>query len=188
MYLHKLMLIAPFGKRRLGNSLTWRASYDGKVLTVSHRSGRTYHEKVVSPAFIGVDISSGKPRVFPIKRPRDPRRALLWDYDFRKCSEVRKAPSCEDFEERYCFLPRKDYRDTLYYAKHFVYRSETLFLGIVPEAVMHQGFHRAWWMSPDCTVEEVRKALAGFARHYRNAARFALYQRHCVTCNKEGEE
>ena len=187
MYLHKIHLLQPFEEKRLGNSLTWSAAYDGKVLTISHRSGRTYHEKVVSPAFIGVDISGGKPSVFPIKRPRDPRRALLWDYDFRKSSEVRKAPAYEDFEERYCFIPRKDYRDTLYYAKHFVYRSENMFIGIVPEAVNFQGFHRAWWMSSDCTVEEVRKALAGFARRYRNAARFALYQRYCVTCKEEKE-
>jgi hypothetical protein len=181
------MLSAPFAQKRLGNSLTWSAAYDGKVLTISHRSGRTYQHKVIAPVFIGVDISGGKPRVFPIKRPRDPRRALLWDYDFRKYSEVRKAPAYEDFEERYCFLPRKDYRDTLYYAKHFVYRSKTLFLGIVPEAVMYQGFHRAWWMSPDCTMEEVRKSLAGFARRYRNAARFALYQRKCIS-GKEGKK
>jgi hypothetical protein len=187
LYLHKIMLSAPFAQKRLGNSLTWSAAYDGKVLTISHRSGRTYQHKVIAPVFIGVDISGGKPRVFPIKRPRDPRRALLWDYDFRKYSEVRKAPAYEDFEERYCFLPRKDYRDTLYYAKHFVYRSKTLFLGIVPEAVMYQGFHRAWWMSPDCTMEEVRKSLAGFARRYRNAARFALYQRKCIS-GKEGKK
>ena len=187
MYLHKIMLSAPFAQKRLGNSLTWSAAYDGKVLTISHRSGRTYQHKVIAPVFIGVDISGGKPRVFPIKRPRDPRRALLWDYDFRKYSEVRKAPAYEDFEERYCFLPRKDYRDTLYYAKHFVYRSKTLFLGIVPEAVMYQGFHRAWWMSPDCTMEEVRKSIAGFARRYRNAARFALYQRKCIS-GKEGKK
>ena len=179
MYLHKIVLSAPFAQKRLGSSLTWRVAYDGKLLTISHRSGRTYHENVVSPAFIGVDISSSKPRIFPIKKPRDPRRALLWDYDFRKCSEVRKSPAYEDFEERYCFIPRKDYRDTLYYAKHFVYRSESLFIGIVPEAVNFQGFHRVWWMSPDCTVEEVRKALAGLAKRFKNAARFALYQRKC---------
>lgn len=185
MYLHKIMLSAPFAQKRLGNSLTWSAAYDGKVLTISHRSGRTYYEKIVSPAFIGVDISGGKPRVFPIKKPRDPRRALLWDYDFRKCSERKKAPTYEEFEERYCFLPRKDYRDTLYYAKHFVYRSKTLFLGIVPEAVMYQGFHRAWWMSPDCTEKEVRKALAGLAKRFKNAARFALYQRKCSRLHTE---
>ena len=131
MYLHKIYLLQSFEQKRLGNSLTWKAAYDGETLTITHRSGRTYHKKVKTPAFIGVDISSGKPRVFPIKKPRDPRRALLWDYDFRKCSEVRKAPAYEDFEERYCFIPRKDYRDTLYYTKHFVYRSENMFIGIV---------------------------------------------------------
>ena len=185
MYLHKIKLFLPFKKKRLGNSLTWEVSYDGEALTLFHRSGREYRREVTAPAFVGVDISDGKPKVFPIKKPRDVRRALLWDYDFRKCSEVRKAPAYEDFEGRYCFLPRKDYRDTQYYASHFVYRSEMLFLGIVPEAVNHQGFHRAWWMSPGCSEEEVRNALARFARHYRSAARFALYQRKCMTCKEE---
>lgn len=160
MYLHKIKLSSPFEKKRLGNSLTWEVSYDGEALTLFHRSERKYRREVTAPAFIGVDISDGKPRVFPIKKPRDARRALLWEYRFRKRSEMREAPSYEEFEGRYCFLPRSSYRDTLYYAPHFVYRSEKLFLGFVPEAVNYQGFHRAWWMSPDCTLEEVRNALA----------------------------
>ena len=160
MYLHKIKLISPFDRKRLGNSLTWEVSYDGEELTLFHRSGRTYCRPVTAPAYIGVDISGEEPQVFPIKKPRDARRALLWEYRFRKRSEMREAPSYEEFEGRYCFLPRSSYRDTLYYAPHFVYRSEKLFLGFVPEAVNYQGFHRAWWMSPDCTLEEVRNALA----------------------------
>jgi len=57
-----------------------------------------------APAFIGVNIETGKPRVFPIKKPRDPRRALLWECGFRKRDEVAEAPTYEDFEEQYCFL------------------------------------------------------------------------------------
>ncbi|WP_302950052.1 hypothetical protein [uncultured Selenomonas sp.] len=98
--------------------------------------------------------------MFPIKKPRDARRALLWEIGFRKRSEVNELPSYEEFEGRYCFVPREGCRDTLYFAPHFVYRSEKLFLGLVPEAVMYRGFHRTWWMAPDCTLEEVRKAVA----------------------------
>nr|DAQ88821.1 MAG TPA: Protein of unknown function (DUF3939) [Caudoviricetes sp.] len=25
---------------------------------------------------------------------------------------------------------------------------------------MYRGFHRTWWMAPDCTLDEVRKAVA----------------------------
>jgi len=160
MYLHKIKLSSPFEKKRLGNSLTWEVSYDGKVLTLFHRSGREYRREVTAPAFIGVDISDGKPRVFPIKKPRDARRALLWEIGFRKRSEVNELPTYEEFEGRYCFVPREGCRDTLYYAPHFVYRSGKLFLGLVPEAVMYRGFRRTWWMAPDCTLEEVRKAVA----------------------------
>lgn len=184
MHQHKIMLLEPFERRRLGNSLSWDVAYDGETMTVTHRSGCTYHKMVEAPAFIGVDIASGKPCVFPIKKPRDPRRALLWDYDFRKCSEVSKPPSYDDFEGRYCFLPRENWADTQYYAYHYVYRSSKLFLGIVPESVKHQGFRRVWWMHPKCSEKEVRKALVGFAKRFKNAARFALNQRKCM---KEGE-
>jgi len=78
MYLHKIQLEKPFQQQRLGNSLSWEVAYDGKELTFSHRSGRTYSVKRKAPVFIGVDISGGRPRVFPIKKPRDPRRAWRW--------------------------------------------------------------------------------------------------------------
>ena len=77
MYLHKIKISAPFDRKRLGNSLTWEVSYDGKELTLFHRSGRTYCRTVKPPAFVGVDTSGEEPRVFPIKKPRDARRALL---------------------------------------------------------------------------------------------------------------
>lgn len=160
MYLHKIKLISPFDRKRLGNSLTWEVSYDGEELALFHRSGRTYCRPVKPPAFVGVDISGEEPRVFPIKKPRDVRRALLWEIGFRKRSEVNELPSYEKFEGRYCFVPREGCRDTLYFAPHFVYRSDKLFMGLVPEAVMYRGFRRTWWMAPDCTLEEVHKAVA----------------------------
>ena len=163
MYLHKIRLEKPFEERSLGNSLTWRVSYDGKELTFSHNSGREYHVKQTAPAFIGVDISGGEPKVFPIKKPRDPRRALLWECGFRKRDEVAEAPSYEDFEEQYCFIYDDKGRWTGGHAPHFVHRSEHLFLGYVREAVRYQGFQRQWWMSPDCTLEEVQEAVKGLS-------------------------
>ena len=160
MYLHKIRLEKPFEERSLGNSLTWRVSYDGKELTFSHRSGRTYSVPQKAPVFIGVDISGGRPRVFPIKKPRDPRRALLWECGFRKKDEVAEAPTYEDFEEQYCFLYDDKGNWTGGYAPHFVHRSDKLFLGYVQEAVRYRGFQRAWWMHPSCTLEEVQEAVA----------------------------
>ena len=169
MYLHKIQIQRPFKMQRLGNSLSWRVAYDGKTLTFSHNSGREYHVKQAAPAFIGVDISGGKPRVFPIKKPRDPRRALLWEYGFRTRDEVPEAPTYEEFEEPYCFLDDEHGNWDGRHAPHFVHRSEHLFLGYVREAVRYQGFQRAWWMSPDCTlaeVEEAVKGLGGLRRDY----------------------
>ena len=160
MYLHKIQLEKPFRRQRLGNSLTWEVAYDGKELTFSHRSGREYHVKQTAPTFIGVDISGGEPKVFPIKKPRDPRRALLWECGFRKRDEVAEAPSYEDFEEQFCFLYDEDGRWTGGHAPHFVHRSPHLFLGYVPQAVRYRGFQRQWWMHPSCTLEEVQKAVA----------------------------
>lgn len=169
MYLHKIQLQKPFEMQRLGNSLSWKVAYDGQELTFSHRSGREYHVKQKAPVFIGVDISGGRPRVFPIKKPRDPRRALLWEHGFRRRDEVAELPSYKDFEEQYCFLYDDKGNWTGGYAPHFVHRSEHLFLGYVREAVRYQGFQRAWWMSPDCTlaeVEEAVKGLGGLRRDY----------------------
>lgn len=170
MYLHKIQLQKPFKMQRLGNSLSWRVAYDGQELTFSHNSGREYHVKQAAPAFIGVDISGGKPRVFPIKKPRDPRRALLWEHGFRRRDEVAEAPTYEDFEEQYCFLYDDKGNWTGGYAPHFVHRSEHLFLGYVREAVRYQGFQRAWWMSPDCTLEEVEEAVKGLGSLRRDYA------------------
>ena len=170
MYLHKIRLEKPFEERSLGNSLTWRVSYDGKELTFSHNSGREYHVPQKSPAFIGVNIESGEPRVFPMKKPKDPRRALLWEHGFRKKDEVAEAPSYEDFEEQFCFLYDSDGNWDGRYAPHFVHRSEHLFLGHVREAVRYQGFQRAWWMSSDCTLEEVQEAVKGLGGLRRDYA------------------
>ena len=170
MYLHKIRLEKPFEERSLGNSLTWRVSYDGKELTFSHRSGRTYSVPQKAPVFIGVDISGGRPKVFPIKKPRDPRRALLWECGFRKRDEVAEAPSYEDFEEQYCFIYDDKGRWTGGYAPHFVHRSEHLFLGYVREAVRYRGFQRQWWMPPSCTLEEVQEAVKGLGGLRRDYA------------------
>lgn len=160
MYLHKIQLEQPFPLQRLGNSLSWRVAYDGKELTFSHNSGRAYSVKQKAPAFIGVDISGGKPRVFPIKKPKDPRRALLWECGFRKRDEVSEAPSVQDFEDEFCYIYDEKGRWTGVYAPHFVHRSPNLFLGYVREAVRYRGFQRQWWMSPNCTLEEVQEAVA----------------------------
>lgn len=159
MYLHKIRLEKPFEERSLGNSLTWRVSYDGKELMFSHNSGREYHVPQKSPAFIGVNIESGEPRVFPMKKPKDPRKALLWECGFRKRSEVAEPPSYEEFEAQYCFLFDEEGRWTGGHAPHFVYRSDKLFIGYVREAIRYRGFQRIWWMHRDCTLEEVRMAV-----------------------------
>jgi len=171
MYLHKIQLQKPFPQKRLGNSLTWKVAYDGKKLTFVHgNSGREYRVPQKSPAFIGVNIESGEPRVFPIKKPRDPRRALLWEHGFRRRDEVPEAPTYEDFEKQYCFLYDDKGRWTGGYAPHFVHRSQNLFLGYVREAVRYRGFQRAWWMSPDCTLEEVQEAVKGLGGLRRDYA------------------
>ena len=170
MYLHKIQLEKPFPQQKLGNSLSWEVAYDGKELTFSHRSGRTYSVPQTAPAFIGVDISGGRPRVFPIKKPRDPRRALLWEHGFRKKDEVAEAPSYEDFEEQFCFLYDSDGNWDGRYAPQFVHRSEHLFFGYVQEAVRYRGFQRQWWMSPDCTLEEVQEAVKGLGSLRRDYA------------------
>ena len=162
MYLHKIQLMKPFKQQCLGNSLSWDVAYDGGVLTFVHRnSGRTYKVAQKSPAFIGVNIESGEPRVFPMKKPKDPRKALLWEYGFRKRSEVAEPPSYDDFERVYCYLYDESGRWTGGHAPHFVYRSDKLFIGYVREAVRYQGFHRQWWMHPACTLEEVQEAVKG---------------------------
>ena len=170
MYLHKIQLEKPFPQQKLGNSLSWEVAYDGKELTFSHRSGRTYSVPQTAPAFIGVNIESGEPKVFPIKKPRDPRRALLWEHGFRRRDEVAEAPTYEEFEEQYCFLYDDKGNWTGGYAPHFVHRSPHLFLGYVPQAVRYRGFQRAWWMSPDCTLEEVQEAVKGLGGLRRDYA------------------
>lgn len=170
MYLHKIQLEKPFPQQKLGNSLSWEVAYDGKELTFSHRSGRTYSVPQTAPAFIGVNIESGEPKVFPIKKPKDLRRALLWEHGFRRRDELAEAPSYEDFEGRFCFLYDSDGNWDGRYAPHFVHRSEHLFLGYVREAVRYQGFQRAWWMSPDCTLEEVQEAVKGLGGLRRDYA------------------
>lgn len=170
MYLHKIQLEKPFQQQRLGNSLSWEVAYDGKELTFSHRSGRTYSVKQKAPAFIGVDISGGHPKVLPIKKPRDPRRTLLWEHGFRRRDEAESPPSEKDFEDEFCFLYDEHGNWDGRYAPHFVHRSEHLFLGYVREAVRYQGFQRAWWMSPDCTLEEVQEAVKGLGGLRRDYA------------------
>lgn len=170
MYLHKIQLEKPFPQQKLGNSLSWEVAYDGKELTFSHRSGRTYSVPQTAPAFIGVNIESGEPKVFPIKKPKDLRRALLWEHGFRLRDELAEAPSYEDFEGRFCFLYDSDGNWDGRYAPHFVHRSEHLFLGYVREAVRYQGFQRQWWMSPDCTLEEVQEAVKGLGSLRRDYA------------------
>lgn len=171
MYLHKIQLKKPFSLQRLGNSLTWRVAYDGEELTFVHgNSGREYNVKQKAPVFIGVDISSGKPRVFPIKKPRDPRLALLWEHGFRRRDELAEAPSYDEFEGRFCFLYDEHGNWTGGYAPHFVHHSEHLFLGYVREAVRYQGFQRAWWMHPSCTLEEVQEAVKGLGGLRRDYA------------------
>lgn len=170
MYLHKIQLTKPFHQQRLGNSLTWEVAYDGKELTFSHRSGRTYSVKQKAPVFIGVDISGGRPKVFPIKKPRDPRRALLWECGFRKRDEVSEAPSERDFEDEFCYIYDEKGGWTGVYAPHFVHRSKNLFLGYVREAVRYRGFQRQWWMSPNCTLEEVQEAVKGLGGLRRDYA------------------
>ena len=170
MYLHKIQLQKPFSRRRLGNSLSWDVAYDGKTLTFSHSSGREYHVKQKTPAFIGVNIETGKPQVFPIKKPRDPRRALLWECGFRRNSEVESPPSYDDFERVYCFLYDENGEWDGRYAPHFVHRSAHLFLGYVREAVRYRGFQRQWWMSPNCTLEEVQEAVKGLGNLRRDYA------------------
>ena len=170
MYLHKIQLTKPFHQQRLGNSLSWDVAYDGKTLTVSHKSGRVYAVKQKAPAFIGIDISEGKPRVFPIKKPKDPRRALLWEHGFRRNSEVESPPSYDDFERVYCFLYDENGERDGRYAPHFVHRSEHLFLGYVREAVRYRGFQRQWWMHPSCTLEEVQEAVKGLGGLRRDYA------------------
>ena len=161
MYLHKIRLEKPFPLQRLGNSLTWEVAYDGTNLRFVHgNSGRGDCVPQKSPAFIGVDIRDGKPRVFPIKKPRDPRRALLWECGFRKRDEVSEAPSVQDFEDEFCYIYDEKGRWTGVYAPHFVHRSKSLFLGYVREAVRYRGFQRQWWMHPSCTLEEVQEAVA----------------------------
>lgn len=161
MYLHKIQLREPFSLQRLGNSLTWRVAYDGEELTFVHgNSGREYRVKQAAPAFIGVNIETGEPRVFPIKKPKDPRRALLWEYGFRKRDEVPEAPTYKEFEEQFCFLYDSDGNWDGRYAPHFFHRSPHLFLGYVPQAVRYRGFQRQWWMHPSCTLEEVQEAVA----------------------------
>ena len=169
MYLHKIQLEKPFQQRRLGNSLSWEVAYDGKELTFFHNSGREYRVKQAAPAFIGVNIETGKPRVFPIKKPKDPRRVLLWEHGFRRNSEVESPPSYDDFERVYCFLYDENGEWDGRYVPHFVHRSEHLFLGYVREAVRYRGFQRQWWMHPSCTLEEVQEAvkdLGGLRRDY----------------------
>ena len=170
MYLHKIQLEKPFPQQKLGNSLSWEVAYDGKELTFSHRSGRTYSVPQTAPAFIGVNIESGRPKVFPIKKPKDTRRALLWECGFRKRDEVEVAPSYENFEGRFCYLYDEHGNWDGRYAPHFVHRSDKLFLGYVREAVRYQGFQRAWWMSPDCTLEEVQEAVKGLGGLRRDYA------------------
>ena len=170
MYLHKIRLEKPFEERSLGNSLTWRVSYDGKELTFSHRSGKTYSVQQTAPAFIGVNIESGEPRVFPMKKPKDPRRALLWEHGFRRRDEVVEPPTYEDFEKEYCFLFDEDGRWTGGHAPHFVYRSDKLFIGYVPQAIRYRGFQRIWWMHRDCTLEEVQEAVKGLGNLRRDYA------------------
>lgn len=170
MYLHKIQLEKPFRRQRLGNSLSWRVAYDGQELTFSHNSGREYHVKQKAPAFIGVNIETGKPRVFPIKKPKDPRRGLLWEHGFRRRDELAEAPSYEDFEGRFCFIYDSDGNWDGRYAPHFVHRSKHLFLGYVREAVRYQGFQRAWWMSSNCTLEEVQEAVKGLGGLRRDYA------------------
>lgn len=159
MYLHKIQLKKPFSQKRLGNSLSWKVAYDGKELCFFHNSGREYRVEQTAPAFIGVNIETGKPQVFPIKKPRDPRRALLWECGFRRRDEAMEAPSYDEFEGQYCYLYDEHGNWTGGHAPHFVHRSEHLFLGYVREAVRYQGFQRQWWMSPDCSLEEVQEAV-----------------------------
>ena len=170
MYLHKIQLQRPFEMQRLGNSLTWKVAYDGEELTFVHNSGREYSMKQAAPAFIGVDISGGRPKVFPIKKPRDPRRALLWECGFRRRDEVESLPSYDDFERVYCFLYDENGEWDGRYAPHFVHRSEHLFLGYIRDAVRYQGFQRQWWMHPSCTLEEVREAVKGLGSLRRDYA------------------
>lgn len=135
---------------------------------LSYVSAQNPTEKAILPA--PPDISDGRPRVFPVKKPRDPRRALLWEHGFRRRDEVESPPSYEEFEGQYCYLYDEKGRWTGGHAPHFVYRSEHLFIGYVREAVRYQGFQRAWWMHRDCTLEEVEEAVKGLGGLRRDYA------------------
>lgn len=162
MYIHKIKLEKAFAKRRLGNSLTWDVSYDGKVVSLFHRSGRKYHIKQ-SPAFVCVDIRGNKPQIHPIKKPRDPRRALLWEYGYRKKDELEAKPSALEFENQYIYDLDENGEWTGGAAQSYVRSSAHIFIGYVSEAIHHQGFVRQWWMHKDCTLEEIQEALKGQA-------------------------
>ena len=156
MYLHKIQLRDPFPQRRLGNSPAWAVAYDGRKLKILHKSGREYCIEQSAPTFIGIDIRGGTPKVFPIKKPHDPRRALLWEHGYRRRNEVDELPPHEPFLKRFCSIPDGDGDRNERHAPLPVYRSDTLFIGYVSE----ENKRKVWWMHTTCTLEEVEAVFS----------------------------
>lgn len=177
MYLHKIKLEKAqqaFGWRTLGNSLTWTMSYDGNnILTLAHRSGREFSFKVTSPAFLAVDISNPRaPRVEPVKRPKDPRRALLWGFGFRRRNRLAEKRTWR----AYGYYLNNDVQEWASNATHsevpfFRWESDSLFLIVIPEAAGSHHYVKEWWMAPWCTLKEVQEALVALERRYPWEAR-----------------
>ena len=172
MYLHKIQLEKPFQQQRLGNSLSWEVAYDGKELTFSHRSGRTYSVKQTTPAFIGVDISGGRPKVFSIKKPRDPRQALLWGFGFRRRNRRKERGTWRD----YGYYLNDNIHEwatgaTTSEVPFFHWDGEGLFLIVIPESRGSHHYVKEWWMAKWCTLKEVREALEALEKRYPWEAR-----------------
>ena len=177
MYLHKIRLEKgnqAFSGRTLGNSLTWSMNYDGvNGLTLFHRSGREFSFKVTPPAFLAVDISNPRaPRVEPVKRPKDPRRSLLWGFGFRRRNRLAEKRTWCD----YGYYLNNDVQEWASNATHsevpfFHWEGEGLFLIIIPEAAGNRHYVKEWWMAPWCTLKEVREALEALETCYPREAR-----------------
>ena len=177
MYLHKIRLEKgnqAFSGRTLGNSLTWSVTYDGEGgLTLLHRSGREFSFKVTPPAYLAVDISDPRrPRVEPVKRPKNPRRALLWGFGFRRRNRLSEKRTWRD----YGYYLNDNIHEwgsgaTSSSVPFFHWENESLFLIVIPEARGSHHYVKEWWMAPWCTLKEAREALSALERCYPWEAR-----------------
>lgn len=175
MYLHKIQLEKgqAFSKRTLGNSLTWSMDFDGKsALTLKHRSGRHFSFNV-TPSFLVVDISNPQaPKIGAVKRPKDPRKALLWGFGFRRRNRKQEKGTWHD----YGYYLNDNIHEwasgaTTSDVPFFHWEGDGLFLIVIPESRGNHKYVKEWWMATWCTLKEVREALEALEKRYPWEAR-----------------